>query len=100
MTVNFQDGQRVRFRVGERGPEQMPCCGQWLDLWELLAPLSGKVFRVTEDSVRRVCCFCGSCLGLDSDPNLICLFLDAPLDIRGRKYTDINAYPQELELVE
>ena len=90
----FPVGQRVRFRLGERGPRLLPCCGQYLDYWEYLKGFSGQTFQV------KICdlCFCPFCRTF-SQPSGELISLEKEWEIDGILYGGFGAYPQELELV-
>jgi len=92
----FRPGQLVRFRVGERLPERMPCCGGTIDTFELFKEFSGCVFRIDDTFSLRVCPLCGGLAGDDSDR----IILVNTFDIGGTTYTAFGAYPEELTPVE
>ena len=95
-TEIFPVGQRVRFRLGERGPFQLPCCGEWIEPFDYLAEFTGKIFTVGRPTCRQ-CFFC-KYVAEPSDTK-ITLVLKRPWFVEGIEYSSIGAYPQELELV-
>ena len=96
MEVTFKIGQQVRFRLGERMPEKMPCCGRMLDTWELLKDFSGREFTIQKLGPFRWCPHCKSPT-IANEPEKY--GLSEYFNIAGVEYTHFGAYPEELELV-
>ena len=96
--MTFQPGQKVYFRLGERVPVQMSCCGDWVDVFEYLKEWNGQVFYVIPFAIP-VCPLCRS-VNNSSGDNKIILQLEKVWVINEVAYTTIGVYPQELELLE
>ena len=95
-STKWRPGQLARFRLGERVPMQMPCCGRTADGFEALKEFSGQVFPVATPRQFALCPFCHN--RREPDPRLV------PVQVtflfNGVEFYYFGAYPQELELVE
>ena len=92
----FKPGDWVLFRLGERIPETMPCCGALNDSFANFYPYHGMIFQVYTPDLSR-CAYCG-------DPNLpilsMMVHLRLPHVFNKHLYAGFIAYPQECTLVE
>jgi len=94
----YQPGQLVRFRLGERMPEPMPCCGQIVDDFAVLYEqgFSGSVFTVGDFAIP----ICSCCQKMFEPDKGKILLLTPRFEVNGHPYHAFGAYPRELELVE
>jgi len=94
--TEFQLGDQVRFRLGERMPITATCCGAVIDDWQLMVDLGliDGVFVIAHGST-----FCPECHRFST--TLKPIKLHCPVfTVNGESYNSFGAYPEELTLVE
>ena len=98
---DFQQGQQVRFRLGERVPFNMPCCGMEVDQWQVMVDveLTQGVFNILMilGDGDFYCPDCGA--DLDKNYGYPPIRLSHRFRYQERNYDMFGAYPEDLELV-
>ena len=99
----FKPGDQVRFRLGERMPLTMPCCGEVVDQWQILVDLelTHGEFEIGYIAGEHSGWSCDECKAeFPSNPGYASVRLKHKFIHQGASKSGFGAYESELELVD